>query len=163
VGALVCAQPRWFPAAREAWEHHGVRCAIIASPMGGWNGYVQLPWGHPWRGRAWLEVPLPGISWGPDDHGWVGFDTGHAGECWAPDDDSPPYVPGWATPPGVPDADAHAEALEAGVALLRTIRATLAASLPGGRTWTLPMLRARVEEWADLVRMGLPDGPGYWP
>lgn len=157
MGTLVSVQPRGMPAAREAWAHHGVRCAIVASPMGGWNGYVQLPWGHPWRERAWLEVPLPGCTWGPDSDGWVGFDTGHAGDAWHPDDDSPPYAPAWAMGPGPDPAS-----VEAGVALLRSLRLQLAGAF-GMPLWTLPRLRERVEGWADLVRMGLPGGPSYWP
>jgi hypothetical protein len=70
--ALVSAQPRWMPAAREVWEHAGLRCAIVASPLGGWNGYVQLPPGHPWRRRA---GPIGDLSYGPTAEGWVGFGT----------------------------------------------------------------------------------------
>ena len=162
MGALVVAQPAMARPAREAWERAGVRCAIVASPMGGWNGYVQLPWGHPWRARDWLEVPLPGCTWGPDDRGWVGFDTGHAWDAWAPDDDSPPHLPAWLTAGqflGGPDP----EVAQAAAEHLAQLRRRVAASLPGHRTWTLPRLRAEVELWADLARQGLPGGPSLYP
>lgn len=147
-GALVVAQPNWFPAAREAWPHHGVRCAIVASPLGGWNGYVLLPWGHPWRACAWMETPLGAeLSWGPDDQGWVGFDTGHGGDAWHPDDDTPPYQPGWwPGPPPPPDVLAG---MAARVAELRR----LTAAMSGRELWTLPRLRAKVEDLAKLVAL----------
>jgi hypothetical protein len=145
--ALVSAQPRWMPAARECWEHAGLRCAIVASPIGGWNGYVQLPWGHPWRACGWLATPLgDGLSFGPSAEGWVGFDTGHAADAWHPDDDSPPYVPGWAVEQGWPAEVPVADALER----MRALRRQLALSL-GGELWTLPRLRAHVELLAELL------------
>jgi hypothetical protein len=146
-GALVRAQPDMAIPAREAWEHAGLRCAIVASPMGGWNGYVQLPPGSRWRRTGWLEVPDLGVSltWGPDPDGWVGFDTGHATDAWAPDDDSPPYLPSWAAAAGftLPPPAVLAE-----VAVLRR---RLAASLPGHTIWTLPRLRAAAEQLAERL------------
>jgi hypothetical protein len=154
VGELLSAQPRWMPAARESWEHAGLRCAIIASPLGGWNGYVQLPPGHPWRRCEWLGTPLGiDLSWGPDPDGWIGFDTGHAGDAWHPDDDHPPYVPPWwGRLPGAPPFPPPAldQALTEHV---RSLRRQLAQSL-GRELWTLPRLRARTEDLAERCVLG---------
>jgi hypothetical protein len=143
MGELVRGQPRMAVPARETWLHAGLRCAIVASPMGGWNGYVQLPLGSRWRWAGWLDVPIDGLTWGPDPDGWVGFDTGHAWDAWAPDDDSPPYQPAWwPGPPGpVPD---HI------VAALRLLRRQTATML-GGTTWTLRRLRRKVEDLAERL------------
>ena len=143
-GALVHAQPRGFPAARETWEHAGLRCAIIAAPIGGWNGYVQLPYGHPWRDCAdFLEVPISGLSWGrPYDDDWIGFDTGHAGDAWHPDDDSPPYQPSWWP---LPD-----EVIPGALENMQWLRRQLALSL-GRELWTMPKLRAAVDNLAEMV------------
>jgi hypothetical protein len=141
--ALLPAQPHGFPAARDAWTHAGLRCAIVASPMGGWNGYVQLPPAHPWRARAWLDLP-DDLSWGPDSDGWIGFDTGHAGDAWHPDDDHPPYQPSW-WPWPEPEADMAWAVTE--------LRRQLAASL-GRPLWTLPRLRAAVDALAEQLAVG---------
>jgi hypothetical protein len=152
MGELVRAQPWVLHPARECWVHAGLRCAIVASPLGGWNGYVQLPPGSTWRRRDFLELPVDGLTYGPDPDGWVGFDTGHAWETWAPDDDQPGYMPAWlvdqgATPP-------PGGAVDHGLQVLRRVRAELARSVPWGVTWTLPMLRARVEALAVRLAVG---------
>jgi hypothetical protein len=141
--ALVPAQPRWMRAARDAWEHAGLRCAIVASPLGGWNGYVQLPPCHPWRARAWLDLPGD-LTWGPDGDGWVGFDTAHAGDAWHPDDDHPPYWPFPDPAQLVPPA-----ALQA----IAELRRQLALSI-GNQLWTLPRLRGEVERLAERLAAG---------
>lgn len=52
------------------------------------NGYARLPEGHPFRT---LDLQMDdydklhvhgGITYGPTDDGWVGFDTSHAGDIW---------------------------------------------------------------------------------
>jgi hypothetical protein len=146
MGELLSAQPRWMPAARECWEHAGLRCAVIASPIGGWNGYVQLPWGHPWRARGWLDEELlaVGLTWGPSEDGWVGFDTAHAGDAWHPDDDAPPYEPAWWPWPAP-----HELAAEVAEGLARLRR--LAAGSLGRELWTLPRLRAKVDQLAEVL------------
>lgn len=152
MGELVRAQPPMIMAARETWEHAGLRCAIVASPMGGWCGYVQLPPGSAWRRAGWMEIPLDGpggypLTWGPDGDGWVGFDTAHAGDAWAPDDDSPPYQPAWWPATGQePPPELRASMLE-GIARLRR----LTAGSLGGTFWTLPKLRAKVEDLAERL------------
>jgi hypothetical protein len=155
MGELLSAQPRWMPAALQAWEHAGLRCAIIASPLGGWNGYVQLPGGHPWRRRA---GPIGDLTYGPSAEGWVGFDTGHAGDAWHPDDDHPPYEPPWwrrlrGAPPFPPPALDLALTEH-----VRRLRLQLAQSL-GQELWTLPKLRAAVEDLAAHLATVPPPPP----
>lgn len=65
---------------------YGVFCAMVAAI--GVNGYVQLPLFHPWRpldlqvGDGSIVEVHGGITYGPDDEGWIGFDTCHAGDRW---------------------------------------------------------------------------------
>lgn len=43
-------------------------------------GYVRLPADHPWRAMEAGDIPADvhgGITYGPDDDGWIGFDTMH--------------------------------------------------------------------------------------
>jgi hypothetical protein len=70
----------------------GIRWAVLRSPIGGCNGYVKLPTGYP---KAWgtyddIDVDVHGgLTYGPDEEGWVGFDTAHLGDVWVgsiPDD-----------------------------------------------------------------------------
>lgn len=72
-----------------AWEAHGVLCAIGINPCRpALNGYARLPQGHPWAGLTYDEghlqaVPVHGgLTYGTDEYGWVGFDTGHLGDRW---------------------------------------------------------------------------------
>lgn len=46
-------------------------------------GYARLPFGHPWRVLEDWEIPVDvhgGITYGPDENGWIGFDMMHAGD-----------------------------------------------------------------------------------
>lgn len=94
----------------QLWSHAGLHCAIYWGHCG-FNGYVQLPPGHVERefAEAYAEVkrqdheadPDPlfpwyipsgydaisaethgGLTYGPDEQGWVGFDTSHACDDW---------------------------------------------------------------------------------
>ncbi|OZG49883.1 hypothetical protein [Bombiscardovia coagulans] len=70
----------------------GVEWCIYESPLGWWTwyGYARLSDDHPWRNQDLVSVmpdedlPHPevhgDISYGPDDEGWIGFDTIHAGD-----------------------------------------------------------------------------------
>jgi hypothetical protein len=97
-----------------AWVVDGLPCCLYVSPFGNLNGYVRLPVDHPdlllaeaaemlpgqpflWpdgrpginyvRGYDHVDVPVPGgWTYGPDLEGWVGFDTGHAGDRWSAED-----------------------------------------------------------------------------
>jgi hypothetical protein len=152
MGELLRAQPRVHAPVPEVWQHLGVACAIAASPMGGWNGYAQLPPGSVYRRSAVLHVPVFSLTFGPDPDGWVGFDTG--GQYWAVEDDQPGYVPdSWqlvdADGRRVPmQRDREAEAFA--LSMMRRVHQQLAASLPGP-TWTLPRLRRHVERLAEIL------------
>lgn len=42
-----------------------------------WNGYINLPENHPWRNMEDWQIPSTvhgGITYGPDEDGWIGFD-----------------------------------------------------------------------------------------
>lgn len=93
------------------WTHAGLNCAIYWG-RSSFNGYVQLPPGHVERefAEAYTEVkrqdfeaePDPlwrrfipsgydlvsaeahgGLTYGPDEQGWVGFDTAHYMDDWS--------------------------------------------------------------------------------
>jgi hypothetical protein len=73
----------WIAAgAIERWTAHGLECAILAGRHC-LNGYVRLPAGHPALEGA---EERGSVTYGPDDHGWVGMDTGHVFDWWAVDD-----------------------------------------------------------------------------
>ena len=75
---------------KERFKHAGLNCEIIKTKMGHWCGYVQIPDDlGPVRWRAdydskhdnILEPEVDvwgGITYGPNDEGWVGFDDAHA-------------------------------------------------------------------------------------
>lgn len=70
----------------DEWTAYGLLCRIKPG-FGALNGYVQIPrqlFSEETAQRV-LAVHY-GITYGPDDDGWVGFDTVHAGDYWAPDD-----------------------------------------------------------------------------
>ena len=67
--------------------HNGIPWAIMKNPELGFRcGYVQLPEAHPWRaGDTDILDHIDahgGITYGPDKHGWIGFDTGHYCDYW---------------------------------------------------------------------------------
>jgi len=96
----------------ETWTHAGIDCAIGHTSLQGrcFNGYARLPDNHPLRrivdahatlrpdDPAWrvLENVIEesdwglsvhgGLNYGPDDEGWIGFDTAHAGDLWRAED-----------------------------------------------------------------------------
>jgi hypothetical protein len=50
------------------------------------NGYVLLPDNHPFYGKDYDEIDVDahgGITYADED-GWIGFDTAHAFDYWAP-------------------------------------------------------------------------------
>ena len=76
----------------------GVEWVTCRAPLwGAVNGYALLPEGHPWRD---LDLQTSdkgpdvhgGITFGPTDDGWIGFDTLHSGDVW-PESDMPHYGP----------------------------------------------------------------------
>lgn len=85
--------------ALQRWTAHGLECVIRAG-LASLNGYVRLPEDSPDRlfGEAAEAADQPGydllsevdvhggLTYGPDEHGWVGFDTAHAFDWWPVDD-----------------------------------------------------------------------------
>lgn len=78
-----------------AWNHKGVTC-VIRPVRVCINGYVQLPVTlRPWWDQRELDaygdptgiVRVHGdVTYGIDHDGWIGFDTGHSGDIWPPDE-----------------------------------------------------------------------------
>lgn len=68
------------------WQHRGLYCALLRPPfMTGRNGYVQVPLAARRNPIVEHAIKAPGgITW--HDGVWVGFDIGHAGDVWLPDD-----------------------------------------------------------------------------
>lgn len=83
------------------WLAHGLRCVTLNNPMGGINGYVFVPSGHPFHSIDYSDCPRGcrdewcehrpeavvdvhgGITFSQldEDGDWVfGFDTLHAGD-----------------------------------------------------------------------------------
>ena len=77
-------------AAPRRWvdEATALRCEMRRGPMGAWNGYVEVPHGHPWH-----ELRSSVVAGSVDVHGgvtyserrddgvwWMGFDCCHAGD-----------------------------------------------------------------------------------
>lgn len=119
----------------ETWEHKGVRCVIRAG-FCALNGYVRLPTSMRdlWRSNdvAGDVLPAPGwITYGPDKDGFVGFDTAHFNDYWAPDD----LI-------GLIDDEAMYTA--------NMLRDTNSDS-PYVRRWTRALLRQEVETLAEQV------------
>lgn len=73
--------------------HHGIRWCIMNGPFG-LNGYVRLPEAHPWLNKGSYLEKLEGsdyprvhggITYGPDNDRWIGFDTAHAEDLFGSD------------------------------------------------------------------------------
>lgn len=74
----------------QQFTHAGLDCKIIKTEMGHWCGYVRRPdeaepvrWTSDYDSKhdEILEAEVDvwgGITYGPDDEGWVGFDDAHA-------------------------------------------------------------------------------------
>jgi len=74
----------------ERWSHAELQCKIIQQDMGHWCGYVRRPddvepvrWQSDYDSKhnEVLEAEVDvwgGITYGPDEGGWVGFDDAHA-------------------------------------------------------------------------------------
>ena len=74
----------------ERFSHAGLSCRIVRMDLGHWCGYVQIPddlvqvrWTTDYDSKynEVLEADVDvwgGITYGPDDDGWVGFDDAHA-------------------------------------------------------------------------------------
>ena len=74
----------------ERWTHAELDCKIVKQDMGHWCGYVRRPddvepvrWQSDYDSKhdEILESEVDvwgGITYGPDENGWVGFDDAHA-------------------------------------------------------------------------------------
>jgi hypothetical protein len=119
----------------EDWTSEGVRCVIRAG-FCSLNGYVRLPeqlrdWWKNYDEAAQVLDAHMDLNYGPDEDGWVGFDTAHYCDYWAADD----LI-------GLVDA----EGMYAAAAFARTN-----AQFPGARRWTRQVLREEIEVLAAQV------------
>jgi len=76
----------------EQFTHADLNCKIVQTDMGHWCGYVQIPddddlgpvrWTSDYDSKHGevLDAEVDawgGITYGPDDDGWVGFDDAHS-------------------------------------------------------------------------------------
>ncbi|WP_271437700.1 hypothetical protein [Micrococcus luteus] len=88
--------PADFPWPDDDIVDHGIHAGIPwvarrhpADYLGGQvNGYIKLPEDHPWVTS--MDYIDTGVPWGEitfhGHNGWVGFDTGHAGQWWPKSD-----------------------------------------------------------------------------
>ncbi len=121
--------------ALEDWSSEGVRC-VIRPGFCALNGYVRLPeklrdwWADYDEANEVLSAHF-GLTYGPDEDGWIGFDTGHYCDYWAMD-----------------DLIGHIdnEGMHAAASFAR-----INAQTPGARRWTREMLRAQCELLASQV------------
>lgn len=73
----------------ERGTEDGIEWALLEAPFyGAVNGYARLPEGHPWRELDLMFDDCEvvdvhgGVTYGPDEQGWIGFDTLHAWDIW---------------------------------------------------------------------------------
>lgn len=74
----------------EVWQYKGVRC-VVRPGFCSLNGYVCLPtsmrdWWSNYHEANEVLTAHWGLTYGPDEDGFIGFDTGHAFDYWAADD-----------------------------------------------------------------------------
>jgi hypothetical protein len=74
----------------DRFSHAGLSCKVVQTDIGHWCGYVRIPeslgpvrWTSDYDSKhdKVLEADVDvwgGITYGPDDDGWVGFDDAHA-------------------------------------------------------------------------------------
>ena len=72
------------------FDHAGLECKIVQTDLGHWCGYVRRPesvepvrWTSDYDSKhdevVEAEVDVwGGVTYGPDEDGWVGFDDAHA-------------------------------------------------------------------------------------
>lgn len=97
MSAKKAKQDKPFPTAKvlDRGVEEGIEWVITKAPLyGAINGYVKIPFGHPWRHRDYEtlneHVEVHGsLTFGSasfaEGHNWVGFDTLHAGDYWPGD------------------------------------------------------------------------------
>jgi hypothetical protein len=74
----------------EHFDHVGIDCKIVKTDMGHWCGYARRPesaepvrWTSDYDSKhgELLDAEVDvwgGVTYGPDDDGWVGFDDAHS-------------------------------------------------------------------------------------
>jgi len=71
----------------KAWTYRTKRCKIFKNEVGHWCGYTQTSlrgftdsdlYDHGGHEGVQILSVHGGITYGPDENGWVGFDCGHA-------------------------------------------------------------------------------------
>ncbi|MFE5092096.1 hypothetical protein ACFRCI_17325 [Streptomyces sp. NPDC056638] len=117
------------------WDAYGMPCLIRAG-FTSLNGYVRLPQGkYDSKTVERIFETHWGITYGPDEEGWIGFDTAHANDYWPPD-----------------DLVSHVG--NEGMMVANTLR-EYAIKYGGGRRWTLDKLKAETESLAQQVAIAL--------
>lgn len=76
------------------WVSSGFNCALMRAPLwGAINGYVQVP-SITYEQAQQIEVH-GGVTYGPNDDNWIGFDTLHSGDNWPEAGYHSPYDRTW--------------------------------------------------------------------
>lgn len=71
-----------------SWTSFGLPCHLYWG-FTSLNGYVRLPRAARSLNTAQLGAFVHvhgGVTYGPDAFGWIGWDTGHAGDRWTPEE-----------------------------------------------------------------------------
>lgn len=74
------------PALREGVAQGFPWKVVVAPHLASLNGYVRLSTGHLWFGLFYDDIPAEvhgGLTYGCDEDGWIGFDTGHFNDYWS--------------------------------------------------------------------------------
>lgn len=129
-----------FPEVRGKVVAHGrhllIRWVITYNDLRGFealNGYCQLPQGSPWLQLDFDDIPVDvhgGLTYGPDEKRFIGFDTAHAFDVWS-----------------------YEALAEAGIEIDITWRERY--GLPpipgGGYQWNMDKMRSEVERLAEQI------------
>lgn len=70
----------------EEWTHNGVLCKINKHPLGHYTGYVKT---YHYESETYPSLPYNvhgGLTYGPDEDGWIGFDCAHFGDTCIDED-----------------------------------------------------------------------------
>jgi hypothetical protein len=120
----------------EEWTAYGLLCRIKPGLMS-LNGYVQIPRELFDRDTARRTLAVHGsANYGPDADGWVGFDTAHGGDHWAPD-----------------DLVGHLS--DEALMFANELRRIATRSTWGRRRWTMKLLREETERLAQQIAVAL--------
>ena len=80
------------------FTHEGIECYVTLGLIS-FNGYLQLPEGHPWLDyeRSLENHPDIDVHGGITYHAGrvIGFDTSHSGDAWHPQSEAVQQSPGY--------------------------------------------------------------------